>query len=32
MLRLEERLRAGPEWHDSGLVFTMPDGRSWHPK
>jgi integrase len=29
--QLEERLRAGPEWSDSGLVFTMPDGRGWHP-
>ena len=22
---------AEPEWVDSGLVFTMPDGRGWHP-
>ncbi len=29
--QLEQRLRAGPEWIDSGLVFTMPDGRGWHP-
>ncbi len=25
------RLRAGADWHDTGLVFTMPDGRAWHP-
>ena len=29
--QLEERLRAGPAWTDTGLVFTMPDGRGWHP-
>ena len=29
--QLEERLLGGPEWVDSGLVFTMPDGRGWHP-
>jgi integrase len=29
--QLEERLHAGPEWVDTGLVFTMPDGRGWHP-
>ncbi len=29
--QLQERLRAGPKWVDSGLVFTMPDGRGWHP-
>lgn len=25
------RLRAGGAWCDTGLVFTMPDGRAWHP-
>lgn len=25
------RLELGPEWTDSGLVFTMPDGSGWHP-
>ena len=29
--QLEERLLGGPEWVDTGLVFTMPDGRGWHP-
>jgi integrase len=29
--QLEERLLGGSEWVDSGLVFTMPDGRGWHP-
>lgn len=29
--QFEERLRAGPAWLDSGLLFTMPDGRGWHP-
>jgi integrase len=29
--QLEDRLRAGATWVDSGLVFTMPDGRGWHP-
>jgi integrase len=29
--QLEERLRGGPAWIDTGLVFTMPDGRGWHP-
>ncbi|MDQ1460820.1 MAG: hypothetical protein QOI08_2304 [Actinomycetota bacterium] len=29
--QLEERLRGGPAWVDTGLVFTMPDGRGWHP-
>ncbi len=29
--QLEERLRAGPNWVDTGLVFTMPNGRGWHP-
>lgn len=27
-----ERLRAGPEWEDQGLVFPAPDGRIWGPK
>jgi integrase len=29
--QLEERLHGGSAWIDSGLVFTMPDGRGWHP-
>jgi integrase len=28
----EERLAVGPRWHDSGLVFTWPDGRPIHPQ
>ena len=28
---LEERLLGGPDWVDSGLAFSMPDGRGWHP-
>ncbi len=28
----EERLAVGPRWHDSGLVFTWPDGRPLHPE
>ena len=27
----EERLMIGPNWLDTGLVFTMVDGRGWHP-
>ncbi|RKS04956.1 site-specific recombinase XerD [Nocardiopsis sp. Huas11] len=27
----EERLKAGEEWVDSGLVFTRQDGSGWHP-
>ncbi|GAA4950916.1 tyrosine-type recombinase/integrase [Streptomonospora halophila] len=27
----EERLAAGPGWHDSGLVFTNPDGTGLRP-
>lgn len=27
-----ERLRAGPVWEDTGLVFTRPDGSGWHPQ
>jgi integrase len=27
----EKRLAVGPRWHDSGLVFTWPDGRPIHP-
>jgi integrase len=27
----EYRLMAGPKWIDNELVFTMPDGRAWHP-
>lgn len=29
--QLEERVRLGPGWRDTGLVFTMPDGIGWHP-
>jgi integrase len=29
--QLQERLLVGSAWVDSGLVFTMPDGRGWHP-
>jgi integrase len=28
----EERLAVGPRWHDSGLVFTWPDGHPIHPQ
>lgn len=28
----EERLAAGPNWQDHGLVFTLPDGRPYHPE
>jgi integrase len=28
----EDRLAVGPLWHDSGLVFTWPDGRPLHPE
>lgn len=27
-VQLSERLEAGPDWHDLGLVFTRPDGRT----
>jgi integrase len=27
----EYRLMAGPGWTDTGLVFTMPDGKGWNP-
>lgn len=27
----QERLAAGPAWHDHGLVFTWEDGRGPHP-
>ncbi|MES0837850.1 tyrosine-type recombinase/integrase [Nocardiopsis tropica] len=27
----QARLKAGPEWADSGLVFTRQDGSGWHP-
>jgi integrase len=30
--QLQERLAVGPRWHDSGLVFTWPDGRPLHPE
>jgi len=30
--QLEERLAVGPQWEDSGLVFTWPDGRPLHPE
>ena len=29
--QLEERIAGGPGWVETGLVFTMPDGRGWHP-
>jgi integrase len=29
--QLEQRLLMGEGWQDTGLVFTMPDGRGWHP-
>ncbi len=29
--QLEERLLGGPGWVDSGLAFSMPGGRGWHP-
>ena len=28
----EERLESGPDWTDSGLVFTRPDGNLIHPE
>lgn len=28
----EQRLAAGPAWHDTGLVFTRPDGSGHRPK
>ena len=27
----QARLQAGPEWSDTGLVFTRQDGTGWHP-
>jgi integrase len=30
--QVEQRLAVGPGWHDSGLVFTWPDGRAIHPQ
>lgn len=30
--QLQERMEAGPAWEDSGLVFTMPDGRALRPE
>ncbi len=30
--QLEERLRAGSEWQDNGLVFTQPNGRPIDPR
>jgi len=27
-----ERLQSGPAWHDTGLLFTRPDGSGWHPQ
>lgn len=29
--QLEERMQAGPAWNDSGLMFTMEDGRTIRP-
>lgn len=30
-LQNQYRLEAGPEWADSGLLFTRADGSGWHP-
>ena len=30
--QLEERLRAGSEWQDNGLVFTQPNGKPVDPR
>jgi integrase len=30
-MQAEERLASGPVWRDLGLVFTLPDGRPYHP-
>jgi integrase len=27
----ERQLAAGPDWPDTGLFFTRPDGQPWHP-
>ena len=27
----QARIQAGPDWVDSGLVFTRQDGSGWHP-
>ena len=29
--QIEQRLAAGPAWHDTGFVFTKPDGRPTDP-
>lgn len=29
--QLEAKLAAGPQWSDTGLVFTRQDGTAWHP-
>ncbi len=29
--QLEAKLAAGPQWKDTGLVFTRQDGTAWHP-
>jgi integrase len=29
--QLEERVKWGPAWKDTGLVFTREDGGAWHP-
>jgi integrase len=29
--QLEQRLKAGPGWTDTALVFTNPSGAGWHP-
>lgn len=26
-----EQIQFGPDWPDTGLVFTGPDGKAWHP-
>jgi hypothetical protein len=30
--QLAERLRAGPLWHDTGIVFVREDGLPYHPE
>ena len=29
--QISQRLAAGPRWHETGLVFTGPDGQGLHP-
>lgn len=30
-LKARQKLAAGPNWPDTGLFFTRPDGHPWHP-